>query len=52
MTIQPLNQPLEKPLLEAVCETREELPDELRELAIGTEQEVRWVSECLCMNDG
>jgi len=52
MTVQSLNQPLDKSLLEAVSETREELPDELRELATSTERTVRWVSECPCVQDG
>ena len=52
MTIQSLNQPLDKSLLEAVSETREESPDKLRELTISTEQRVRWLQDCVCAKDG
>ena len=52
MTVQSLNQPLDKSLLEAVSEADEELPDELRELTTDAEQSVRWEIECgdeICM---
>ena len=52
MTVQSLNQPLDKSLLEAVYETREESLDKLRELTISTEQRVRWLQECVCAHDG
>jgi len=52
MTVQSLNQPLDKLLLEAVSETHDVSPDELRELTTSAEQTVRWVSECDCMGDG
>ena len=52
MTVQSLNQPLDKSLLEAASETREESPDELRELTTGTEQRDRWLQDCACYGGG
>jgi len=52
MTMQSLNQPLDKSLLEAVSETHEESPSELRQLIASGGQSVRWASECACHHDG